>query len=74
MNLVNSISAAFFIPGFESENHSLPSPLAFPHIDPDKNYRINWARAYFYLVPLLPTHKNRQQIQELLLREEPRMI
>jgi hypothetical protein len=68
-NLTNSLSAAFGIPGYESENHSLPNPLAFPPIDPNRTYRINWAKARYYLVPLLPCHKNRQQIQELLQRE-----
>ena len=61
-NLINSISAALGIPGFESQKHELPSVLAFPSINPEKTYRINWAKAYIYLAPLLPTHKNRQQI------------
>lgn len=61
-NLISSISAAFGIPGFESQKHELPSPLAFPPIEAEKTYRINWSRAYIYLAPLLPTHKNRQQI------------
>lgn len=67
-NLTNSISAAFGIPGFESEQQALSQPLAFPHIDPGKIYRINWAKAYIYIVPLLPCHKNRQQVQDLLQR------
>lgn len=61
-NLANSICAALGIGGFESANHDLPQPLAFPHVDPSKNYTINWAKAYIYMVPLLPTHKNRAQI------------
>jgi hypothetical protein len=69
MNLVNSLSAAFGVSGFESEPTGLANPLAFPPIDPNRTYRINWAKASIYLVPFLPTHKNRQQITELLQRE-----
>lgn len=38
-------------------------------MDPSKNYRINWAKAYIYMAPLLPCHRNRQQVTELMLRE-----
>ena len=62
MNLVNSLSAAFGVGGYESEESGLPNPLAFPPIDPKRTYRINWAKALIYMVPYLPTHKNRQQI------------
>jgi hypothetical protein len=49
--------------GYESENNQMANPLAFPPIDTTRSYYINWAKAIFYLIPQLPTHPNRAQIQ-----------
>jgi hypothetical protein len=43
-------------------------------VDPSKNYRLNWARASIYMVPFLPCHRNRQQVADLMLREEGKMV
>lgn len=73
-NLINSIMALLGIGGYESENQQMANPLQFAPIDPNKSYYINWARAVFYLIPQMPTHKNRQRVQEILQREQPRII
>lgn len=73
-NIANSVAAGLGISGFESEKHDLAQPLAFPHVEAGKSYTINWAKAFIYIVPFLPCHRNRQQVMELLVREEPRMI
>jgi hypothetical protein len=63
LNLIGSVYALLGISGYESENNAMANPLAFAPIDPSRSYRINWAKAMFYLIPQLPMHKNREHIQ-----------
>lgn len=66
--------ALFGVSGFESESAWSKPQLAFPNVDPNRTYLVNWGKALLYLVPQLPFYKNREQIIQMMQRDEPRMI
>ena len=39
-----------------------------------KKYYVNWAKAYFYLIPQMPNHPNRLEVMKMMKLDEPRMI
>ena len=48
--------------------------IDFPRVEYGRIYTINWDQAVIYLIPQLPFHKKRDQILEMMKRDEPRMI
>ena len=74
MNVAGSIMALFGVKGFESDPGWSSPRLTFPPMDKEKSYYINWDRAVIYLIPQLPSHKRREQILEMMKKDEPRMI
>ena len=60
--------------GWESRKHSLRHELDFPNVDTSQRIIVNWDKAMFYLIPHIPYHNNRQQVLEMLQRDEGKMI
>ena len=74
LNLISSIMALLGIKGYESEQGWGTTQLTLPPVNPDRSYTVNWAKATLYLIPQLPFHKRRDQVLEMMKRDEPKMI
>ena len=59
--------------GYEISPHSLLAPTADAQLA-NKKYVVNWAKAFFYLVPQIPNHPSRDDIIKIMKNDEPRMI
>lgn len=72
--MIESLCGLLGVDGFESKGNRVEDSLAFPDLELNKKYIVNWSKAFFYLVPQMPNHPNRQHIIDIMKTEEPKMI